>query len=123
MATTYPPGSLDQVLWAVRAYVMQTAPAGLLRTPELRNCHIRGNFETAGGVPLAPPRQRAQLSYAQSKRKVRTSLRNPHRVLKGGNYLSSRVVRPSTLGVRELNFCVRYGNRWILSAIVTTMVY
>ena len=30
---------------------------------------------------------------------------------------------PSTLGVRELNFCVRDGNRWILSAIVTTMVY
>ena len=30
---------------------------------------------------------------------------------------------PSTFGVRELNFCVRDGNRWILSAIVTTMVY
>ena len=40
-----------------------------------------------------------------------------------GNYLSSRAVRPSTLGVRELNFCVRDGNRWILSAIVTGMVY
>ena len=28
----------------------------------------------------------------------------------------------STFGARELNFCVRYGNRWILSAIITTMV-
>ena len=28
----------------------------------------------------------------------------------------------STFGVRKLNFCVRYGNRWNLSAIITTMV-
>ena len=28
---------------------------------------------------------------------------------------------PSTLGAAELNFCVRNENRWILSAIVTTM--
>ena len=41
--------------------------------------------------------------------------------LKGGNYLLSR--ESSTIGVRELNFCVRYGNRWILSAIVTAIVY
>ena len=27
----------------------------------------------------------------------------------------------STVGVRELNFCVRYENRWDLSAIVTAM--
>ena len=43
--------------------------------------------------------------------------------MRSGNYLSSRAVGPSTLGVRELNFCVRDGNRWILSAIVTGMVY
>ncbi len=29
----------------------------------------------------------------------------------------------STIGVRELNFCVRYGNRWDLSAIITAIVY
>ena len=45
------------------------------------------------------------------------------RVLKGGNNLSFRAVKPSTLGERELNFCVRDGNRWILSSIVTAMVY
>ena len=28
----------------------------------------------------------------------------------------------STFGARELNFCVRYENRWILSAIATAMV-
>ena len=27
---------------------------------------------------------------------------------------------PSTFGAGELNFCVRYGNRCILSAIITT---
>ena len=31
-------------------------------------------------------------------------------------------VPTSTFGVRKLNFCVRYGNRWNLSAIITTMV-
>ena len=31
--------------------------------------------------------------------------------------------RPSTFSAIELNFCVRNGNRWILNAIVTAMVY
>ena len=31
-------------------------------------------------------------------------------------------VPTSTFGVRKLNFCVRFGNRWNLSAIITTMV-
>ena len=31
-------------------------------------------------------------------------------------------VPTSTFGVRKLNFCVRNGNRWNLSAIITTMV-
>ena len=57
------------------------------------------------------------------QRKDAGCLCNSRPCLKGGNYLSSRVVRPSTLGVRELNFCVRNGNRWDLSAIVTAMVY
>ena len=42
--------------------------------------------------------------------------------LKSGDYLSSRQFSASTLGVRKLNFCVRNGNRWILSAIITAMV-
>ena len=101
--------------------------------------HERSARSTAGGVLLAPPRQRGKqrIAIPQPSRPLRDTL--PYsgrakketdlvseirlRVLKGGNYLSSRVVKPSTLGVRELNFCVRYGNRWILSAIVTTMVY
>ena len=39
-----------------------------------------------------------------------------------GNDLSSQHLSASTFGVRKLNFCVRYGNRWILFAIITTMV-
>ena len=32
-------------------------------------------------------------------------------------------VRPSTFRAEELNFCVRYENRWDLLAIATAMVY
>ena len=42
--------------------------------------------------------------------------------LKSGNYLSSRQFSASTFGVKELNFCVRNGNRWVLFAIITAMV-
>ena len=42
--------------------------------------------------------------------------------LKSGDYLSSQRLTVSTFGVKELNFCVRNGNRWILFAIVTAMV-
>ena len=41
--------------------------------------------------------------------------------LESGDYLSSRRLTASTFGVRKLNFCVRNGNRWILSAIITAM--
>ena len=42
--------------------------------------------------------------------------------LKSGDYLSSQRLTVSTFGVKELNFCVRNGNRWILFAIITAMV-
>ena len=41
--------------------------------------------------------------------------------LKSGGYLSSQRLTVSTFGVKELNFCVRNGNRWILFAIATAM--
>ena len=41
--------------------------------------------------------------------------------MKSGDYLSSRRLTASTFGVKELNFCVRNGNRWILFAIITAM--
>ena len=34
------------------AYVMQTAPAGLRRMRELRNCHIKGNFVTETALSI-----------------------------------------------------------------------
>ena len=36
-----------------------------------------------------------------------------------GNVLLSRNVSPTTIGAKELNFCVRHGNRCDLLAIVT----
>ena len=41
--------------------------------------------------------------------------------LKSGDYLSSRRLTASTFGVKELNFCVRNGNRWVLFAIITAI--
>ena len=42
--------------------------------------------------------------------------------MKSGDYLSSQRFSVSTFGVKELNFCVRNGNRWILFAIITAIV-
>ena len=36
-----------------------------------------------------------------------------------GNVLLERNVNPTTIGAKELNFCVRHGNRCDLLAIVT----
>ena len=52
----------------------------------------------------------------------RASYSDARSFLKSGNYLSSRQFSASTFGVKELNFCVRNGNRWILFAIITAMV-
>ena len=59
-----------------------------------------------------------------SKQTQRKNLVRKNKVffLKSGGYLSSQRLTVSTFGVKELNFCVRNGNRWILFAIVTAMV-
>ena len=36
----------------VSAYVMPTAPVGLRRMRELRNCHIKGNFVTETALSI-----------------------------------------------------------------------
>ncbi len=40
-----------------------------------------------------------------------------------GNVLLSRNVSPTTIGAKELNFCVRHGNRCDLFAIVTKQFF
>ena len=61
---------------------------------------------------------------AQTRRwKRKTATKRCGFSLESGDDLSSRRLSASTFGVRKLNFCVRNGNRWILSAIITTMVY
>ena len=59
--------------------------------------------------------------HTKTQRKKLAQLRTSFR-LKSGDYLSSRRLTASTFGVKELNFCVRNGNRWILFAIITAMV-
>ena len=58
-------------------------------------------------------------SYNKEKRPTRKSKSFN---LKSGNYLSSQRLTVSTFGVKELNFCVRNGYRWILFAIITAIV-
>ena len=60
--------------------------------------------------------------YPSKQRKKDLFVRTSPFRLKSGNYLSSRQFSASTFGVKELNFCVRNGNRWILFAIITAMV-
>ena len=40
-------------------------------------------------------------------------------IIKPGNVLLLRNVSPTTIGAKELNFCVRHGNRCDLFAIAT----
>ena len=57
-----------------------------------------------------------------SSKKKPSAFSDTRSCLKSGDYLSSQRLTVSTFGVKELNFCVRNGNRWILFAIITAMV-
>ena len=72
---------------------------------------------------LTTPSAHDMFAAAFSKQKAKTAHHKMHGlVLKSGDYLSSQRLAVSTFGVKELNFCVRNGNRWILFAIITAMV-
>ena len=60
--------------------------------------------------------------FIQIRQRKKALLLRVKLCLKSGDYLSSRRLTASTFGVKELNFCVRNGNRWILFAIITAMV-
>ena len=60
-------------------------------------------------------------SVSIPKRKKTLFVRTKSFKMKSGNYLSSQRLTVSTFGVKELNFCVRNGNRWILFAIITAI--
>ena len=60
--------------------------------------------------------------YKNQHKRKKGSTRRSKTFLESGNYLSSQRLTVSTFGVKELNFCVRNGNRWILFAIITAMV-
>ena len=90
----------------------------------------KGNSLLFSGVPTTQKNRSKPFNFAVragqtcrrfSKRKRLTTIVISLRV-KSGDYLSSRRLTASTFGVKELNFCVRNGNRWILFAIITAMV-
>src|SRR5699024_6597643 len=53
------------------------------------------------------------------KKKRPLGLGSSHPIYLPGNVLLLRNVSPTTIGAKELNFCVRHGNRCDLLAIVT----
>ena len=80
------------------------------------------NTEKAFFVPfMLALGARAHLPRFSNKKKPST-FSDTRSCLKSGDYLSSQRLTVSTFGVKELNFCVRNGNRWILFAIITAMV-
>ena len=79
------------------------------RTLLVRVCKV---FQMAPRVGFEPTTLR--LTAGCSAAELSRNLMWQQPILPGG-------CPPSTLGAAELNFCVRNENRWILSAIVTTM--
>ena len=66
--------------------------------------------------------KKADFSFQFRTKKEVTVIKQSLPKMKSGDYLSSRRFSVSTFGVKELNFCVRNGNRWILFAIITAIV-
>src|SRR5699024_4450034 len=60
-----------------------------------------------------------KLSSFYVKKKRPLGLGSSHPIYLPGNVLLLRNVSPTTIGAKELNFCVRHGNRCDLLAIVT----
>ena len=56
--------------------------------------------------------------YESTKPQKKEAIRLPLRGNRQRPILPGRV-QPSTFGTGELNYCVRYGNRWDLSVITT----
>src|SRR5699024_10217173 len=60
-----------------------------------------------------------KLSSLLIQKKRPLGLGSSHPIYLPGNVLLLRNVSPTTIGAKELNFCVRHGNRCDLLAIVT----
>ena len=90
-------------------FIINKAPAPMQSFHNTKNLFVR----------TKPTYTNSISKQTQRKNLVR---KNKAFFLKSGGYLSSQRLTVSTFGVKELNFCVRNGNRWILFAIVTAMV-
>ena len=98
----------------------------------LLRCASCGDF-VDGRLDFAPAT--TQTLHRRVRYNLTTKMKPPYfctvvLFLKSGNVLSSQGVLPKYFtscrckqrgGAIELNFCVRYGNRWILYAIITGM--
>ena len=71
--------------------------------------------------PLSPLSNRKEGLFIPLHKK-RRSLATSSNGIRQRPILPGRV-QPSTFGTGELNYCVRYGNRWDLSVITTGRVF
>ena len=86
-------------------------------------------------LPTAPPRDIKGKNGAEDRnrtgtrgksRRILSPVRLPVPPLRHTTWLRATLpggCPPSTIAAKELNFCVRYGNRCILFAIITRLVY
>ena len=82
-------------------------------------------------LPTAPPRDvkygaedRNRTGTRGKSRRILSPVRLPVPPLRHTTWLRATLpggCPPSTIAAKELNFCVRYGNRCILFAIITTL--
>ena len=105
-----PPNPQNVNIYTKKAlFIINKAPAPMQSFHNTKNLFVRTKATHTNSIS----------KQTQRKNLVR---KNKAFFLKSGGYLSSQRLTVSTFGVKELNFCVRNGNRWILFAIVTAMV-
>ncbi len=80
---------------------------------------FRRSFSSSASNAFSRQLLPKKLSSLRTKKKRPIGLGSSHPIMLPGNVLLLRNVSPTTIGAKELNFCVRHGNRCDLFAIVT----
>ena len=116
-AATYPPGGSSPRFAAAAVVGSGGESRRMTDAPRRTGCGIFGWTEQ-----LSSRRdEHCSPAFFLPKQRKKEALRLPLRGNRQRPILPGRV-QPSTFGTGELNYCVRYGNRWDLSVITTGRV-
>ena len=117
-AATYPPGGSSTRFFAAAVVGSGGESRRMTDAPRRTGCGIFGWTEQ-----LSSRRdEHCSPAFFLPKQRKKEALRLPLRGNRQRPILPGRV-QPSTFGTGELNYCVRYGNRWDLSVITTGRVF